>query len=281
MGDIQEEISFLEREFQSELSKAQQKRAALSDAIPNRSKLTEEHLARARDFYKKKEWARAFHEWDQVCALLEEGDEFRKKVAVLRESHENLNKVNQELAEIKGILNQRSAPPAADRKFVQDAHEEVSGQVKNVYSYLGQQLRTERTPKKLSFWWPVILATVLVSGGYFVLTGYYTKTQKEIKEKARQSTDVARSELSSLRADRDEAVKKMTALQGEYEQKIEQLKQQNEGWRNAGREKVEELEVQLKELETKNKDLSQKIERVMQDNLSKDRLIDDLSRRQP
>src|SRR5258708_1899894 len=139
MSDPQETIktlSELNREFLSETSKLQQQRSDLSDAVPNRQKVVEEHLTRAKNFYKKREWANAFAEWDQACIFLEQSDEFRKKVTALRESHDNLIKVNRELVEIKQVLNQRSAPPAADRKFIQNAHEEVSGQVKNVYSHL-------------------------------------------------------------------------------------------------------------------------------------------------
>ena len=267
-AEFERTLTALQREFHSEIHKAQQLKSSQQEAFTDREKAVQDHLARAGEFYKKKEWARAFEEWAQVCAFLNEGDEFRRKVAALKESHENLVKVNRELAEIKGILNQRSEPSAADRKFVQDAHEEVSGQIKNVYAYLSQQLRSDRTPKTLSFWWPVMGALLMLTTGGVGLATYHLKAKADMKKQAERTGQTARLELLTLQSERDELAKKVSTQRQEYQSRIEELKSQNAGWRNVGREKVEELEVRLQEAEKKNEELTEKIDKLLQENLS-------------
>ena len=270
MSDPQETLktlSALQREFQAETSKLQQQRSGLSNAMPGREQIVEEHLTRARNFYKRKEWANAFAEWDQACAYLEESDEFRRKLTALKESHDNLVQVNREVVEIKQVLNQRSSPSLADRKFVQGAHEEVSGQVKNVYSYLGQQLRAERTPKTLSFWWPVILSLALLGSGFAALFAYHAYESALSKKQGEQGLEAVRLQVAALQAERDEFAKKNQALKEDYDKKIEELKSQNAGWRNAGREKIEELEVQLDDSQKKNEELARKVEKLMEDSV--------------
>ena len=212
-----------------------------------------------------------------MCVFLDEGDEFRKKVQALKESHANLLKVNRELLDIKQILNSRSSPPVEDRKFVQSAHEEASGQVKNVYSHLSQQLRADRTPKTLSFWWPVLFGLALVGAGSAGLWTYQARTHQEMRQQAEQSGEAARLELMTLQTERDDLGQKLTAAKEDYEKKIAELKQQNAGWRNAGREKIEELETRVKDLEFKNDQLSQKAEKLAQESYEKDRVITELS----
>ncbi len=278
-AELERTLSLIQRELETETQKSQQQENNPIDSLKNREQIIEECLSRARNYYIKKEWPRAFAEWDKVCAFLAEGDEFLKKIAALKASHENLAKVNRELAEIKGILSQRSSPPAADRKFIQDAHEQTNGQIKNVYSYLSQQLRTERTPKTLSFWWPVLLAVILIGAGYGSLSAYYGKMRVESRKQAEKNGQDSRMELAAVQAERDELFKKAASLKQDYEDKIEELKQQNIGWRNAGREKIDEMEYRIKELENKNKELSGRAELLIQDNLSKDGQIADLQTR--
>ena len=86
-------------------------------------------------------------------------------------------------------------------------------------------------------------------------------------------------ELATFQSERDGLAKQMESLRSDSEKKIEELKQQNAGWRNAGRQKIEELEGQLKEAEQTNDELSQKVDRLMQDGINKDKLISDLSTR--
>ncbi len=280
MSDTQETLektlSLVQQELNVELQKSQDQKNSQGDALQNREQLAQECLARAKSYYSKKEWTRAFAEWDKVCVFLDEREEFRSKIASLKESHENLDKVNRELAEIKAILNQRSSPSPADRQFVQNAHEQTSGQIKNVYSYLSQQLRTERTPKTLSFWWPVILAVILIGAGYGVLFGYYGKINHESKRETEKSDQTSQMELATLQAERDELLKKTTDLKQDYENKIEELKQQNAGWRNARHETDGGMENKEQELNHQNEELNRKLEVLIQDNLSKDRQISDL-----
>ena len=258
-NELAETLSTLQREFQSEISRTQQEKLRLSAAVPGRQKTAEEHLTRARAFYKRKEWARAFSEWDAVCAFLSDGDEFRKKIALLRESHDNLAGVHRELAEIKEILSKRSAPSAEEKKFVQDAHEAATGQVKQAYAHLSRELRTERTPKTLSFWWPVAAALLVLCLGFLGLTARQTRSRIRLRQQVEASAQDTRLTLVALQTERDDLLKKLGALQEDYNKKVAELKGQNEGWRNAGREKIEELEVQLKEAELKNKELDKKI----------------------
>ena len=268
MSDSQEAL----QDLQSEFSRIQQEKLKLSEAIPGRQKAAEEHLSRARNFYKKKEWSRAFSEWEAVCAYLDEGDEFRRRVSLLRESHDNLAKVNRELVEIKEILAKRSAPSAEEKKFVQDAHDAASGEVKKAYAHLGQQLRTERTPKTLSFWWPVAAAVLLLSVGSLGMSVRLSQTQHRLRSELEQNGQMMRLQLVSLQSERDELLKKLGNVKADTEKQITELKDQNAGWRNAGREKVEELQMQLEEAQLKTKDLEKKI-------TDRDRLIRTLTSR--
>ncbi len=246
-------LSSIQSEIDAEIQKSQNQKNDQNNALKDRPQIVEDCLARARNYYAKKEWARAFAEWDRVCAFLTEEDGFRQKIALLKESHENLAKVNRELVDVKGILNQRSSPSAADRKFVQEAHEQTNGQIKNVYSYLSQQLRTERTPKTLSFWWPVLLSVILLGIVYGSFSAHDSKR------------------LGEWKVERDDLLKKTENLKHDYENKIETLEQQNTGWRNARREKIDEMENQIRELGRKNEELSRRNEMLIQDNLDKDK----------
>lgn len=267
--DLDRTFALIHQELEAETQKSREQKNNQNDALKDREQAVQDCLARAKNHYLKKEWGRAFSEWGKVCAFLPEQDEFRKKIDFLKESHENLAKVNREVAEIKTILNQRSSPPAADRKFVQEAHDKTNGQIKNVYGYLNQQLRTERTPKTLSFWWPVLIAVVLLGTGYAGLSAHYSKARRDLGKQTEKTSVESLTELTALQAQRDELLKKTGDLKQDYENKIEELKQQNEGWRNAGREKVESLEVHAQQLETENKDLKRQVETLIQDSLNR------------
>ena len=263
-AEFERTLSALQRQFHTEIHKTQQQKSSYQDAVPNRDQVVEGHLSKARDFYRKKEWARAFAEWDQVCAFLEESDDFRKRVTALRESHENLMKVNREVIEIKGVLSQRSAPRVADKKFVQGAHEEVSTQVRNVYSYLGQQLRAERTPKTLSFWWPVLGALILLALGAGALVVYHDQASTRLRHQNEQTDQTLQQRLAILETENAGLSKKLSDERAESDRKIEELKQQNAGWRNAGREKIEELEVRLNDSQKKNEELNERLKGLLQ-----------------
>lgn len=264
-AELERTFSLIQQELESETKKSSEQK----DALKNYEQAVEGCLARAKNYYTKKEWARAFAEWDKVCTFLPEQEEFRKKVALLKESHENLTKVNRELVEIKEILNRRSSPPAADRKFIQDANEQTHRQIKNVYSYLSQQLRVERTPKTLSFWWPVLLGVVLLGVGYGSLSMHYAKMRTQWSQEAEKMGQDLRSERASLQAQRADLLKQNMDVKLDYETKLEELKQQNAGWRNAGREKIEDMENRIKELETENKALKRQTEALIQENLGR------------
>jgi hypothetical protein len=268
MSDPQEALN----DLQTETSRIQQEKLRLSEAVPGRQQAAQEHLARARAFYKKKEWARAFSEWDAVCAYLDESDPFRQRLALLRESHANLAKVQRELGEIKEILSKRSAPSAEEKKFVQQAHEAASTEVKKAYAHLGQQLRTERTPKILSFWWPVALAALLLALGFLGVSAQQSKMRRVLRSEVELNAQGLRLDLAALQAERDALLKKIGTMEADHRRQTAQLEGQNAGWRNAGREKIEELEMQLQEAEMKNEDLQKKI-------ADRDRLIRTLSSR--
>ena len=268
-AELERTLSLIQAELETETRKSQEQKISQNDALKDREQAVEDCLARAKGHYLKKEWARAFAEWDKVCAYLPEQDEFRKKITALKESHKNLTKVNRELAEIKGILNQRSSPPAADRKFVQAVHEQTNGQVKNVYAYLSQQLRTERTPKTLSFWWPVLLAVILLGAGYGSMTMHYGKARLELNRQIQKTGVDSLMALTAAHAQRDELLRTTEDLKKDYESQIEELKQQNMGWRNAGREKIDGMENRIKELEAENQDLKNKMDALIQDSLNR------------
>src|SRR5437868_41246 len=106
-AEFERSLSMIQRELDAETQRSREQKNSQTDALKDRTQIVEDCLTRAKNYYLKKEWVRAFAEWDKVCSFLEEGDEFRKKITSLKESHENLSKVNREVVEIKGILNQR------------------------------------------------------------------------------------------------------------------------------------------------------------------------------
>ena len=225
MSDTQEalknasqDVTALQRRLESEVSQMEQKKSEIVQAVPGRKNKVEECLARAQGFYQKSEWERAFAEWDKACGFLEKGDEFRKKIEALKASHQNLVKATNELTEIKTILKQRSAPSAASNRFVQNAHNQVSGQVKNAYSYISRELRTEYAPGKLSFR-RVVLAVLLIIASAAGLYFYQLKTREAVRRQAAQNALSTHLQLAVLQSEREELEKKVAKLEDENSKK--------------------------------------------------------------
>ena len=270
------------RQVGLELQEAQRSRID-PNSLDERSKVVTECLETAKNYYKKKEYARAFMEWERACAALGGGEEFRAKIRALRESHENLSKAARELIEIKQVLNQRAAPSGADVKFVDSAHEGVNGQVKNVYSYLSQQLRAARTPRVISFWWPVGAALLVLAGGFLVLKTYHSQEMKKISTFAPVPAAAAPQAPASsvddafLQAQKNAMEKQVEALKESHGQELEDLRRKHAESAKDDREKVVQLETGLREAESRNMELERRIEALAEDNLSKDRTIDSLT----
>jgi hypothetical protein len=272
MSDTQQTLertfSLVQQDLEFAIQKSQEQKTRQNNVLRNHEQMVGDCLARAQNYYNKKEWAQAFAEWEKVCSFLAAEDDFRKKIIMLKQSHENLEKVNGELAEIKKILNRRSSPSSADRKFVQSAGEQANGRIRNVYSYLSQQLRTECMPQKLSFWWPVLLAVIVVGVGYGSLSIVQGSARTESGKVHDRTVQSLQAELARLQAEREESMNRTAILIQDYESRIDELKQQNSGWRNAGREKIDGMKNQIDELELKNKELNRRVETLMKDNLS-------------
>jgi hypothetical protein len=231
-------------------------------------------LSIAKHFYQKKEYNRAFEEWERVCFFLDENDPFPKKIRELRTSHENLFKVNQELQEIKKVLHQRSSPGPADAKFVDEANNAVNAQVKNSYSYLSQQIRTERTPKGISFWWPVALAAVVLILGLAGLRGYYEEVKKQLAVQEALISAKDESTDSAALAARTRAVEKqIAALNQDHENEIQTLGRKYAEESKNDREKIIQLETKLKEAESENLNLERQSRALFEDNIKKDETI--------
>lgn len=248
-------------------------------SIGAREKIIAESLENAKAYYKRKEYARAFNEWERVCTALGGGEEFRAKIRALRDSHENLAKVSRELAEIKQILNQRAGPSPAEVKFVDGAHETVNGQVKNVYSYLSQQLRTARTSNSLSFWWPVGLALILLVSGAAGLGIYHERALKKAAVSAVPAPVQAPTAVDDAfaQAQKNAAEKEIAALKSEHAAALEDARRKGAEAAKGDRERIVQLETELRETQSRNSELERRIETLTQDNLNKDRTINSLS----
>ena len=267
MSDAQKElektISTLQQEVQDDLSKVQMQKAVQLAALPGREKTMQQHLTRARDLYAKKDWAAAFAEWDKACALLDEGHEFLKQVTSLRESHENLMHANSELAEVREILQQRSAPPESENQFLRSAHQDMSGKVKNVYSYISGQLRTERAANVPNFrWMAPVIALFLVAAATGAFWKYESKRRSDLRKQAEASVQTSRLEIAALALEREELFKKLKFLEEE-----------RAAWKNIRRSKTEELQAELSEIQRQNEEMTQKIRKLAEENLQKDRMI--------
>lgn len=262
----------LTREFQEA-----QKQKIDPASINARERIVSESLESARNYYRKKEYARAFNEWERVCTALGGGEEFRTRIRALRESHENLARVLRESAEIKQLLNQRAGPSPQEAKFVEGAHEAVNGQVKKVYAYLSQQLRTERTARSLSFWWPVSAAVLLLVLGAGGLTFYHQQQARKAAVTAALAPTPAAAPTpvddAFLQAQKNAAEQQIVSLKAEHQAALEDARRKGAEAARAERERIVQLETQLKEAEARNSELERRVEMLTQDNLNKDRAI--------
>lgn len=276
--DLQKTLTEAQAEVSQQLDIAQTLKKDPEAALKEREDAVHEALLKAKSLYQKKEYGRAFAEWEKVCAFLGERDEFRSKIRALKESHENLLKVNQELLEIKEVIRQRSSPGPSEAKFVEEAHDSVTAEVKKVYSHLGQQLRTERQPKGLSFWWPVVLSLGILALGFAGLAGYFSSMEKRLA--ARSVLAPAASDPldgTYLEAQRNAAQKQIEALKREHEKQIEALNRKHAEASKGDRERIIQLETGLREAESANLELERQAKALIEDNISKDKTIASLS----
>ena len=280
LEELQRALEEAGRQVSVELREAETLKANPEAIIREREQIVSESLQNANSFYKKKEYSRAFIEWERACNAMTAGDEFRHKVRALKESHENLVKVNRELVDIRLALTQRVAPSPEDVKLVEGSHETVKGQVKNGYAYLSQQLRTERTPRTLSFWWPVLLAFIIVGAGFTSL-------------KIQNAHAVARLKASMLAvpalpvptpmddtfllAQKNAAEKQIAELKEQQVVEIEGVRRKAALSAQADRERIVQLETSLREEESKSLELDRQTKSLIEDSLNKDRTIASLN----
>ena len=278
LEELQKTLEEAGRQVSRDLREAETLKSNPESTIREREQIVSESLQNANTFYKKKEYARAFIEWERACTALGAGEEFRRRVRALKESHENLAKVNRELVDIRQALNQRAAPSAEDTRFVEGSHEAIKGQVKNGYAYLSQQLRAERTPRTLSFWWPVLLALVIVAAGFAGLKVYNGRLPvKTVSLAAPAAPASTAMDDTFLQAQKNAAEKQITALKEEQSAQIDDLRRKAAQSAQADREKIVQLETSLKEEESKNSELQRQVKTLMEDSLNKDRAIASLN----
>jgi hypothetical protein len=249
------------RQVRYDLEEALKIQADPVKAVQERERTVRESLDRARVYYRNKEYTRAFVEWDRACLAMGAADEFKAKLRALKDSHENLNRVNRELAETRQALSQRAAPQASDDRFVDSSREAVTGQVKNVYSYLSQQIRTERTPKTLNFWWPVGIAVAVLGIGFAGLTVYHQALSKKMWQPSIPVPVVSAPQPEAaqaapgvddafLEAQKNAAAQQIVVLTQRHEATVEELKRKHLDAQKADREKVVQLETRVRELES-------------------------------
>jgi hypothetical protein len=275
--EFQRTLGHVGAQVARELREADVLRQDPETVLRDREKAIADALEKAKALYKKKEYGRAFAEWDRVCAYLGETEDFRLKVRVLKESHENLVKVNRELVEVREVLNQRSVPSAGEAKFVKDAHESVSAQVKNVYAHLGAQLRTGRTPRTLSFWWPVLGAVAILAVGFAGIAAFHSYQEQELASRQAAVSSPSAYDDTFLEAQRNAMEKQVNALTQDHEKNMAELQRKHAENSIGDRERIVQLETKVKEGEAEIADLRRQIQALMQDNLTKDRTIASLT----
>ena len=277
LEELQRALEEAGRQVSVDLREAETLKTNPEATIREREQIISESLQNANGFYKKKEYARAFIEWERACNVLTAGDEFRHKVRALKESHENLVKVNRELVDIRLALTQRLAPSPEDVKLVEGAHEAVKGQVKNGYAYLSQQLRTERTPRALSFWWPVLLAVIIVGTGFAGLKIQNAQVVARLKASmlAVPALPVAPTPIDDtfLQAQKNTLEKQLVEFKEQQAVEIEDVRRKGALSAQADRERIVQLETSLREEESKNSELDRQMKFLIEENLNKDRTI--------
>ena len=276
--DLQKILTEAQVEVSQQLDITRELKTDPEAALKEREDAVRDASTKAKNFYQKKEYGRAFAEWEKICSFLRENDAFRSKVRELKQSHENLLRVNQELLEIKEVIRQRSSPSPSESKFVEEAHDAVNTEVKNVYSYLSQQLRTERTPKGLSFWWPVALALVILVLGFVGLAGYLTAAEKKLSSKV-LSVQATTDPLDStyLEAQKNAVENQIESLNRDHTKQIEDLKRKHADASKNDRERIIQLETSLREAESRNLELDRQTKALFEDNINKDKTIASLN----
>lgn len=272
--DFQRTLEEAGRQISRELQEAEKVRSDPEKTVQDRERTVAEALENAKHFYKRKEYGRAFTEWERACSAMGSPEEFRRKVRALRESHENLVKVTRELAEIRDVLNQRTAPPPADVKLVDGAHESVTGQVKDVYASLSQRLRGARTPRTPNLWLPIGVSVLILATGFAAQRVYSTRPAPPV---AAVSGAPSITDDTFLQAQQNAMEKQVAALNKDHESKIEELRRTHAQASQGDREKIVQLETRLKEAEAKQGELERQVEALLKDNLTKDDVIASLS----
>lgn len=279
-------MTALSEEFQKTLKEAelhvtQQMNAAQAFQANPEADLREretaiaEALEKAKNFYRKNEYGQALREWEKVCSFLGENDRFRRKIRELRDSHESLIRVRQEVSQIKQAMAQQSSPSPDETKFVDQAQGAVNAEVKNVYSYLNQQLRTDRAPRGLSFWWPVALAAVILLLGFIGLKGYFMTAQKQFFPQETSAVS-AKSDLlddTYMEAQKNAMEKQIGALNRDHESQMEELRRKHAEASKDDRERIIQLETKLRETESKISDLERQSQALLEASINKDKTI--------
>ena len=283
LEDSKKTLEEADRQVSLQLQDAGRLRTDPEKTIREREKILFEALSNAKNFYKKKEYSRAFSEWERACTVLD-NEEFRWKVRALKESHENLAKANRELVDIKQSLTRRVTPAAGDVKFVDGSHETINSKVKNVYSHLSQQLRAERTPRTLSFWWPVVLALVILTIGSIGLKAYQVSiTRHAAAVPISVPAPAAPSPVDDafLQAQRNAVEKEMEGKMGDLKQahqkEIADVKREAAQAAQGDRERVIQLETSLNEAQARNAELERRVQVLTEDSLNKDKTIQSLN----
>lgn len=278
LEDLQKTLEEAGRQVGRELQEAERLRIDPETVIRQREQVLFESLKSAKDYYKKKEYARAFFEWERACSVLE-NDEFLRKVRALKESHENLLRANRELVETRQALHKRITPSPADTKFVDGSHQTVNTQVKNVYSHLSQQLRTERTPRAVSFLWPALLALAILGAGFAGLKAYHNKVIGRSAALSPEAVSGTPNVLDDtfLEAQRSAMERQVAGLKEDHRKEIGDIRRKAAESAKTDREKVIQLETGLKEAEARNSELERRLQALAEDNLSKDRTIASLT----
>ena len=256
-----------EFEISNKLSAAEKIKIDPESFLEEQKRYLDEALEKAKNFYRKKEYGKAFSEWDKVCFSLGENDEFKKRVRHLKSSHENLIRANEELAQVRQAMAERLSPAAKESKFVQDASDGVNAQVKNIYSAMSSEIRAQRIPKSVSFWWPVLLALAILVSGLAGLTAYFKLQSQKLGQSGKaQSLMVPQQAMdeSYLEASRRTFEKQIEALNLEHQETIEALSRKHAESAKDDREKIIQFETRLREAESKNTDLERQLQAVMQ-----------------
>lgn len=269
------------REFQAAQSQQNDQNRMLGAA----PQVVQELLERAKNYYSKKEYTRAFNAWENVCSYLPQGDAFRRTVISLRESHGNLERAQKELTEVRDDIHSRFSVSSGDRKFMEKAQENVNGDIKKAYAHISREIRSDRTPVSLSFWWPVLLAFAIVTSGAVAIWNYHTqrslRTTAQISIPAVSNTSNAeltslKAELQAVASERDQLRAQVQQVDQQTDAKIAEAKRQAAESAKDEREKIIQLETHLRESEEEIRQLQSQVDGLMQDNLAKDKVIQSL-----